>query len=262
MRIIAFVFCLAGLSACTDLERSNTLDPENPDAETLQRIVVENFIIHYTDVPSVPAPVQASQDALYELKQTYGNQLLILEYHQKPQLTANQDNLSRYADSVRYDSYRGSTARGFPHVFFNGPATGLQGASSKETARNRYDTVLDSLALRKVKLHAEVERSISGNTMTITSRLARFGSTAITGLVVEYIVYENRGARLGYVVRNEAMPESVTSLAGGEVKELPSRTVTFGSEVLDPNATHVVMIVRNQTSNQILQVASSADVEE
>lgn len=262
MRIIAILLGLAGLSACTDLERTNPLDPENPDAETLQRIVVENFIIHYTDISSVPVPVQASQDALYELKQTYGNQLLILEYHQFPYLTGNADNLARSDDTTRYNTYRGSTARGFPHVFFNGPSTGLQGASSKETAKNRYDTVLDSLTLRKVKLHAEVERTISGNTMTITSRLAGFGSQTITGLVVEYVVYENRGTRLGYVVRNEAMPESVTSLAGGEVKELASRTINLGSEVLDPNAAEVVMIVRNQTSNQVLQVASSADPEE
>lgn len=259
---LILVTSAALMIACGDLEHTNPLDPDNPDAEAPQRVLVENYIIHYTDVPGIPAPVQASQDALYELKDTYGDQLLILEYHQRPLLTANQDNLARPDDSIRYESYRGSTARGFPHAFFNGPATGLQGASSRETARDRYDLVLDSLVLRKLKLHAEVERSVSGNTLTITSRIARFGGTPISGLVVEYMVYENRGARLGYAVRNQAASESVTSIAGGEVKELPTRSVTLGSEALDPDAAQVVMIVRNQTSNQIIQVASSADERE
>ncbi len=262
MRKVLPLVYLMGLGACTDLDRTNPLDPENTDAEDVQRVVVENFVIHYTDVPSVPTPVQASQDALYELKATYGDQLLILEFHQKPLLTPNQDNLARQADSLRYESYRGSTARGFPHAFFNGSATSLQGASSKETAKTRYNIVLDSLTLRKVKLHAEVERSVSGNTMTIRSRVARFGNSPISGLVVEYVVYENRGARLGYTVRNQAMSESITTIAGGEVKELPEKTVVLGGEVIDPNASEVVMIVRNQTNGQVIQVASSADQRE
>ena len=53
---------------CADLPQDNTLDPKNPDAEADQTAVVENFIMHYTNVDSIPNVVQYSRRSKIDIE--------------------------------------------------------------------------------------------------------------------------------------------------------------------------------------------------
>ncbi|MBL7993831.1 hypothetical protein JNM05_00525 [bacterium] len=251
--LIVLLVCIAG---CTDLARDNTLDPKNPDAEADQIAVVENFILHYTDLDSIPSVVKYSQEATYELKGDYSNKMLILEYHMTP--SAFQDSFSSADFDFRYtNDYKGSTAKGFPHTFFNGKQTWIQGASSKATAKNRYKLILDSLTLKKVKLYCEGEISFKADTLTVGGRIARYGNSDIENLVVEMIVIEDKGDYLHYVVREALLPQSITSITPKTIHDLSPRTfvIPAGS---DKNAFAVAILVKDNISKRILQ-ATFAD---
>lgn len=248
-----FVLLLTSLSvACADLNHVNPLDPENPDAEADQIVVVENFIMHYTDAGTVPDPVKNSQDALYELVSKYGEKMIILEYHMPPYLSANTDEYYLPEDTVRYNQYRDNTPRGFPHVFFNGKQNSAQGASSKTAAKARYEAYLDTMTIRKNRLYCELEKSVSGNTLTIDSRIARFGETSINNLSVEFIVYQNNGDLKNFTVRDVLLPITITNIGAKEVFELNPQTVTLGAKYTLSDV-GVVMIVKDNVSKQILQ---------
>lgn len=240
--------------SCTDLNHVNPLDPENPEAEADQIVVVENFIMHYSDLSTIPDPVKNSQDALYELVPKYGEKMIILEYHMPPYLSANTDAYSIPEDTVRYNQYRDNAPRGFPHVFFNGKQNSAQGASSTTSAKARYEAYLDTMTIRKNKLYCELEKSVSGNILTIHSRIARFGENGINNLSVEFIIFENYGDSKNFTVRDILLPITVTSIGAKEIYELDPQTVTLGSRYTTGDA-GVVMIVKDNISKQILQAA-------
>ena len=149
------------LLGCADLKRDNSLDAKNPNAEADQIAVVENFVITNTKGTSEPPYVGYSQEALYELKGKYTDGMLMLEYHMTPADTSYQDSLALSENELRYNNeYRGSALRGFPHAFFNGKQMGIQGSSSKDVAKNRYETILDTMTIHKVKLFCEAEKKL------------------------------------------------------------------------------------------------------
>ncbi len=240
---------------CTDLARDNTLDPKNSDAEASQTAVVESFIMHYTNVDSVPAVIQNSQNALYELKGDYGSASLILEYHMSPSNPAFRDTFSSANIELRYNNeYRGSTARGFPHVFFNGKQTWIQGASSQATAKDRYKIILDSLTLKKVRLYCEGTARILGDSLSVNGRIARYGDAEISNLLVEMLVIEDRGDLRHYVVRDQLLSQIVTMIEPKTVWDLEPRSLKIPSGY-DPGQLSVVIIIKDNVSKKILQAA-------
>ncbi|KAB2881084.1 hypothetical protein F9K33_02455 [bacterium] len=240
---------------CADLPRDNTLDPKNPDAEADQVAVVENFIMHYTNFDSIPNVIQYSQEASYELKGDFGGKVLILEYHMTPSDNSLEDSLSSPDIDFRYTTeYRGSTPRGFPHTFFNGKQTWIQGASSKATVKDRYKLILDSLTLKKVKLYCEGQTSFNADTLTVGGQIARYGDSNIENLVVEMVVIEDKGDYLHYVVREALLPQSITSITPKTIHDLIPRAfvIPAGS---DRNSFAVVILVKDNISKKILQAA-------
>jgi hypothetical protein len=240
---------------CADLKHDNRLDPKNPNAEADQIAVVENFVITNTKGTSEPPYVGYSQEALYELKGKYTDGMLILEYHMTPSDTLYQDSLALSDNELRYNNeYRGSAPRGFPHAFFNGKQTGIQGASSKEVSKNRYETILDTMTIHKVKFFCEAEQQISGNQLVITAKIARYGDQPVSGLLVEYILYENLGLNHYYTVRKILTSESVTNIDPGSIYPLPEKTVTIPAFYSAANL-GVVILVKDAVSRAVLQAA-------
>lgn len=255
MKIYFWGLLLITMSGCTDLARDNSLDPKNSGAEADQIAVAENFIMHYTNVDSIPAVIQNSQDALYELKGDYGSKLLILEYHTIPSNVALHDTFSSADIELRYNNeYRGSTPRGFPHVFFNGKQTWIQGASSQATAKDRYKIILDSLTLKKVKLYCEGSIRIDGDSLTVYGQIARYGESEIQNLLIEMVVLEDRGDYLHYVVRDQLLSQILTSIAPKSIQELEKRSFKIPTGYNENNLA-VVILVKDNVSKKILQAA-------
>lgn len=255
MKKYLYVFLLAGITACSDLKRDNALDPKNPNAEADQIAVVENFIMHYTNVDSIPNVIKNSQEASYELKGEYGPKILILEYHLAPSNITYQDSLATAEVLSRYENeYQGSSPKGFPHTFFNGKQTNIQGASSKATAKNRYKTILDSLTLKKVKLYCEPEMLIENGVMKVGGKIARYGDSEIKDLIIEMFVLENIGDYLHCVVRQKLLSQTVSQISAKEVRELEERNFTIPSGY---NSGHlsVAILVKDNVSKRILQAA-------
>jgi hypothetical protein len=254
MKPIFFILICVIAAGCKDLARDNSLDPKNPNAEAGQIAVIENFILHYTNIDSIPPVVRNSQDALYELKGDYGSSALILEYHMTPAAyPAYRDTFSSPDIDFRYtNKYKGSTARGFPHVFFNGKQTWIQGASSQATAKDRYKLILDSLTLKKVKLFCEGSVQIKGDSLAVSGQIARYGDTEISNLLVEMLVLEDRGDFLHFVVRDQLQSQTVTSIEPETIYDLEKRTYEIPPGY-NKNNLSVVIIIKDNVSERILQ---------
>lgn len=238
---------------CTDLSHDNPLDPKNPNAEADQIAVVENFVIHYTNVDSIPNVVKYSQEATYELKGDYGRKMLILEYHITP--STQQDSFSSPDLDFRYvNDYKGSTTKGFPHTFFNGKQTWIQGASSKATVKDRYKLILDSLTLKKVKLFCEGQIRIDADSLTVEGQIARYGDTEIGNLVVEMLVVEDKGDFLHYVVRKQLPSQSITVISPKTIQDLTPQVFSIPAGY-DKNQLSVMILVKDNISRKILQAA-------
>jgi hypothetical protein len=243
--------------SCTDLAHDNAYDPKNPKAEAAQIAVAENFVVRYTNLNAVPSYVWYSQDALYELKGTYEGRLLILEYHMEPAGPTVEDTLASTENNLRYENeYRGSTPRGFPHVFFGGRQTGIQGASSRTVARDRYKTILDTMTVKRIQLYAQLETVRSAQDLQIETRVVRYGESAIGSLLAELFIVEDIGDSLHYTVRAHLHPETITSIEGGEIYELPLKTYTIPVN-WNADRLSAVVLIKDAVSRKILQAAVS-----
>ncbi|MBL7961904.1 hypothetical protein JNL27_16850, partial [bacterium] len=215
--------------------------------------VVENFIMHYTNVDSIPNVVQYSQEATYELSGDYGKKMLILEYHLTP--GAYEDSLASSENESRYENeYRGSVSRGFPHTFFNGKQTFIQGASSTATVKSRYKNILDSLILKKVKLFCEPDLTFANGVLTVGGKIARYGNESIGDLVVEMFILENKGDYLYYTVRQKLLSQTISQLSPKEVRDLEDREFVIPNGY-NQNQLSVAILIKDNISKKILQAA-------
>ncbi len=259
-KLFGTVFIISGfafLCSCGDLSRSNTLDPDNPDAEAGQVAVVENFVHRYTRGDSVNRNIAYSQEALSDLTEKYGNRLIVLEYHvtlSNP-VPANEDTFSSLPIMNRYHAYRGTLPAYYPHAFFNGNGISLQGASSKESAANRYSLVLDTLAIKKQKIYCEIEKKIGDTSVYVASRIVKYGDESIKDLVIEYILYENLGDHLYYTVREIGLSESIPELTPQNVYEMPEKTFHL-KPYYNANRLYIVMLIKNKNA-KIIQACST-----
>ncbi len=254
---LSLALILAGspfYAGCGDIDRSNLLDPENDNAVAGQVAVVENFVHRYTSGDSVNRYIAYSQRALYDLHQDYAEKMIVLEYHLLLTDTSKKDTLATGDNQLRYhNEYNtGAVPRAFPHVFFNGSQIGIQGASSFETARQRYKTILDTMTVRKVKLFGDAKKTFDGNTLRINCKIARYGDKKINDLLIEYIVIENLGNLTRYTVRKILPPESIAEILPGDVYELPEKTVAAAG-LKDTAKTDVVIIIKDNITKKILQ---------
>lgn len=254
---ISLTLILTGFAfyaGCGDIDRSNLLDPENDNAIAGQVTVVENFVHRYTSGDSVNRYIAYSQQALYDLKQEYEDKVIILEYHMLLADTSKKDTLATGDNQLRYQNeYKPGTApRAFPHAFFNGKHTDIQGASSFETARQRYKIILDTLTVKKVKLYGDAKKSFEDNTLKINCKIARYGDKKISDLLIEYIVIENLGNLTWYTVRKILSPESIAEILPGDVYELPEKNVST-SELTNTANTDVVILIKDNITKKIIQ---------
>ena len=253
MKMFLILVLLVWITGCTDIPRDNSLDPKNPNAEAYQTAVFENFIIHYTNIDSIPNVIKYSQEASYELKGDYDQRMMILEYHLTP--GSYEDSLTSSENESRYENeYRGSASRGFPHTFFNGKQTFIQGASSTATVKSRYKNILDSLTLKKVKLYCEPFLTIVNGVLTVGGKVARYGNENIEDLVVEMLILENKGDYLHYTVRQKLLSQTISQLSPKEVRDLENRDFAIPNGY-NQNQLSVAILIKDNISKKILQAA-------
>lgn len=243
----------AMLFGCKDLDRDNNLDPKNPDAASYQIAVVENFVHRYTTGDSVNAYIRNSQEALYELTGKYQQRMIIAEYHMRLTDTTKKDTFALPENETRYvNEYQGGALRGFPHTFFNGHQIAIQGASSKAVARQRYETTLDSLTTKTSRFYGQAEMDVQGDSLTVRSRLVKFGEEDASNLLVEYLLLEDKGDLLHFTVRQFGVPEPVYQLQATEIMNLPVKKFKI-RPYYNINQLSVVVIIKDGLSKKILQ---------
>lgn len=247
---------IIGNAGC-DLKHDNTLDPKNPNAAADQIAVVENFVIINTNV-NVTAPEfnTYSLNALYELEERYDDNLITLEYHMTPNSGGFEDSLAISDNELRYaNEYKGSASRGFPHAFFNGKSVAVQGASSLSVAKQRYQTVLDSVVSNKEKLYVTATKKIDASQLTLEIQIARYGDEDLTNAKIEYIVYEDKGMPSGhYAVREVRPSETLPLIPAKTIYEFTTDPINLKSSYVQSQI-GVVVIIKSALNGRILQAA-------
>ena len=236
--------------SCSDLERTNPLDPKNPNSESSRVVLVEAFVNS-----SVGEPITDAVNALAKLHQDFSkDNFIILEHHiEKTADTdpdASPESLNRYQNLVT-----ANTEQAIPDVFFDGQTARVQGASSETTALNRYKIELESRVLASSQFVIELSQSYAGDQLTISAKIARLGSDDAEDLLIQLAVLEKKNN--SNIVRHFTSMKAVNSLKAGEIITA-NKTVILESSWDRYNLVGVVFIDNTRTK-QVMQTAVVED---
>jgi hypothetical protein len=235
------------LWACDALERNNPLDPQNPNSERRQVVLVEAFL-------NTATPFSAfAMAALDSLAPAFpSQQVVIVEYHLAsatfPDASAIPANLDRYKNLT-------TTTPAVPDVFFNGVWQRVQGASSTTAALLRYRRAVQNEIDKIAHFTIEAQKTISSTSLTVEATLARLGNERFDGnFSVGAIAWEDLGtAGHHHVVRKILSPENFSGIAAGEKKSARFEGSLTG--VSNAGQVQVVVIVEQVTARgrEVLQ---------
>jgi len=243
---------LCGLfSNCADLDRSNPLDPKNPNSTTKKVVLIEAFVSHGTGLPYNDNALQALDDLL----RTYGSNVILLEYH--VQAVGGNDPLATESNLLRYQStlYEpDNNVRGTPHVFFDCVVVRIQGAASKNTAYSRYENALTSALAVSGNFTIEATTKLSGTILSVESKVACHGSFEASDVTLCMAIAEDLGVNGLHRVVREFLPiETLGNLEGGEIRSA-KRQVQLSSDLADGDF-QVIVFVQNTRNGDIYQAA-------
>lgn len=236
LTILSFAFIW---DSCGDLDRTNPLDPQNPDSENNRLVLVEAFVNS-----SAGEPVTDALNGLARLHQDFSNDnFIILEHHIEK--TANTDadasseSLNRYQNLVP-----ANTEQAIPDVFFDGAAARVQGASSEATALNRYKIELESRVLTNSYFVIEAACSIDGNQLTVSAKIACLGSEDADDFLAQLALVEIKNN--SNIVRFLTSMKAVNSLEAGEIVKA-KKSVGLDTRWNKQNLVAVVFIEDSRT---------------
>ncbi|MBN2354725.1 hypothetical protein JXO59_01360 [candidate division KSB1 bacterium] len=240
------------LYTCSDLERSNPLDPKNPRSWTNRVVLIEAFV---NDIGG--ASMEAALAGLDRLARSYpADQFILLEHH--IQKTAGLDSLALPASLTRYQTLAPQPAsQAIPDVFFHGPYSHVQGASDPEAAFNRYSQAMDSALQGTAKLTIEASAILSGTQLYIKAGLARLGREDAEDVSV-YVVLTSRVYPNRPVVRAFLPVEAPGHLDAGEVRTI-DRMIDLSANIawIEPSC---ILVVQNSRTLDIYHCVE-ADLE-
>ncbi len=232
---------------CSELERSNPLDPKNPNSQMPRQVLIEAFV---NDIGG--NSMEAAQAGLERLARTYpADRFILLEHH--IQKTASVDSLALPASWNRYQwLVPQPAAQAIPDVFFDGLSGRVQGASTADAAFARYSQAIDLCLQRPAKLLIEATAVLEGKQLHLKAKLARLGSEAAEDVLV-YLALTSEVYPSRPVVRAWFPVEAPGHLSAGEVRTI-DRTVDLSTDIawIRPTCT---LIVQNGTTKEIYHCA-------
>ncbi|MBN2001685.1 hypothetical protein JW935_29360 [candidate division KSB1 bacterium] len=207
---VILVFC-----ACAELERSNPLDPKNPESAREMTVLVEAFIND-----SAGSVVDYAVSGLERLIREYDSQdLVYLEHHIAK--TSGTDPLALDASLSRYNFFVPvSTEQGIPDVFFDGSANRVQGASSPESAYQRYNEKMQQELAFNCYFTIEGQFSIQDDQLKITADIARLGPDNASDLAVIAIIADDLSQNFRLLVRCISPVDTWSSIKTGEIRQV------------------------------------------
>ncbi|MBN1352939.1 hypothetical protein JXJ21_26350 [candidate division KSB1 bacterium] len=235
--------------AC-DLDRTNPLDPKNPDSYRSMPIVAEVFV--NDDIAIQNEYCDYALTAIENLSDSYTReQLMIVEYHLPYQ--TKPDNDPNISDNFipLYESYAPvPDERGLPDIFLNGTSQRIQGASSLPTVQERLKASLASESGKKSYLTIEASLSQSGSNYSISGKIARLGkddlaNAEITAVLIEDLSRENAH----FVARFLFSSQTITNLKHSE--SLDFTLTSSGSTSLTGEDVGAIVYVRSIQNKQI-----------
>ena len=241
VKIFAILASFITLAGCGDLERTNPLDPKNPNSQRARVVLVEAFVNQ-----SGGAPIEAALAGLARLDREFGDRTLIyLEHH--IQKTADTDPWAIEESLTRYRRYVPQPSeQGIPDVFFDGHGR-VQGASDADVAYQRYRAELERMAASPSKMTIEARATLEDGQMRVNVRIARLGSSDADDVIITLaIAQEVNGAR---IVRALVPMDPLGTLAAGTVEAL-EKIIPWDDEWQESKLS-VVAIAQNSRSLQV-----------
>jgi hypothetical protein len=244
---------LSGLllfAGCADLDRSNPLDPKNPDSRRDKIVLVEAFVNQ-----SGGDVITWALDGLEQLTGEYDSQeMLYLEHHIAK--TASTDPLALDASLSRYLAFvPKATQQGLPDVFFNGCIARVQGASSTAGAHMRYLNALKEQLTGTAFFTIEAVVRNSGDEIVFNIKVAPLGKKSAADVAIYNILAEEISPNHP-IVRAIVPVETFDEIHSGEIVRM-IKSVDIKSDWQKSNLRAFVVIQNNRTC----QVLASTEVD-
>jgi hypothetical protein len=235
---------------CTDLDRSNPLDPKNPDSHRDKIVLVEAFVNQ-----SGGDVITWALNGLEQLTGEYDSrELLYLEHHVAK--NASTDPLALDASLSRYLAFVPTASQqGLPDVFFNGCIARVQGASSAARAYQRYLDALKEQMTGISLFTIEATARNSDEDIVFNVAVAPLGRKSAADVVIYNILAEELSP--GHPVVRAIVPvETFDEIHSGEIKKMVS-SVDVESDWQKSNLRAFVVIQNNRTC----EVSASTEVD-
>jgi len=245
--IFALLFIFFG---CQDLQRSNILDPHNPNSQRRRTVLVEAFVND-----SGGNVIHSAIEALLMLRENYTTEnFVLLEHHiQRTPGTdslASEQSLSRYNDLVPQ-----APNQGLPHVFFDGSAASVQGASEAEIVYQRYRTELDKRRLLPAyfTIEAKAELSEEGQSIHVSADIARLGKKKANNVTARIAITEDIFHNGRLVVRALLPGQTLGAMEPGQLKYI-DRDVALKSQ-WNRSDISIVICIQNSVTQENYHIA-------
>ncbi|MBN2412557.1 hypothetical protein JXQ31_12785 [candidate division KSB1 bacterium] len=228
-------------TGCGDLDRTNPLDPQNPDSKRGETVLVESFVNQ-----SGGSVIESSIDAFERILIEYGAESFIyMEHHIEK--TKGTDVYALDASLSRYLTLVPQTAeQAIPDVFFNGIQGRVQGASDEESAYLRYTDELEKELGRQTTFTIEAAAQLKAGKIYVTADIAKLGNTNAEEIVVNLAVTEKVSGNVRNIVRAFIPLETIGELNHGKIKTV-KREVEIQPEWKTENLEIVVIVFNSRT---------------
>ncbi len=235
--------------ACSDLDRTNPLDPKNPNSKRTETVLIESFVNQ-----SGGEVITSSIEAFERLLTEYGKESFIyLEHHIEK--TSGTDPWALDASLSRYLLLVPQTdEQAIPDVMFNGSQARVQGASDTEAAYQRYKIALEAELTRETTFTVEQQAAISGNQIDVSTDIAKLGNTNSSDIVVIMAVIETVNTGIRQIVRSWESVKSIGDLVHGEIVSV-DRSIDIQND-WDTDNLKCVVLVQDAQSLQVFQCNS------
>ena len=236
---------LTVLLTCADLERSNPLDPKNPESVGERTVLVEAFVNNSGSEPVI----NSALNALDRLLREYGSQSFVyLEHHIEKTPGTDPDALE--SSLARYVSYEPVTNRqGLPDVFFDGSIRRIQGASDADIAYSRYSESLEQRLSVPSDFTVEAMATLREDHIHVAADIARLGRGETDDVMIYVTAVERLSDSQRQIVRLFIPAKMVGNIKSAEIESVEAEIPVHSDWQLD--RTHVVLIVQNSRTFEV-----------
>lgn len=244
------------VAACDDIPRDNVLDPKNPQSHNDPVVLIEAFLNSANPYPYSRWAIQS----LNALKQTYGDQIVIVEYHRD--LTVNDtltyddpynDTVSNNYFSLLQDKYvaaDNTVPKGVPDVFANGAATRISGTSGPASVRERLNPLIGEMLTEKNYYKIDPAVDVQQEQLVISCRVAALGNRSASNVRMRVILLkELQTSEANRIAVNLTWPARVVP----QIKQGDYVDLDLGSYPWDGGVSSVVFALTTEDELTVLQ---------